>query len=89
VGIRPGEKVHETLVSEEEAHRTVERAGYYVILPMLPELTRNENELQLHSLAKEYSSADHVMSPDETNWLLQSNGLMPENMPHESVEVLR
>ena len=89
VGIRPGEKVHETLVSEEEAHRTVERAGYYVIFPMLPELTRNENELQLHSLAKEYSSADHVMSPDETNWLLQSNGLMPENMPHESVEVLR
>src|SRR5580698_4822394 len=27
VGIRPGEKVHETLVSDEEAHRTVERGG--------------------------------------------------------------
>ena len=37
-GIRPGEKVHEILVSEEEAHRTSERAGHYVIEPMLPEL---------------------------------------------------
>ena len=37
-GIRPGEKVHEILVSEEEAYRTIERAGYYVIQPVLPEL---------------------------------------------------
>src|SRR5437762_5385073 len=31
IGIRPGEKVHEILVSEEEAHRTVERGDYYCI----------------------------------------------------------
>ena len=29
VGIRPGEKVHEILVSEEEAHRTIEREGHH------------------------------------------------------------
>jgi FlaA1/EpsC-like NDP-sugar epimerase len=40
VGIRPGEKVHEIMVSEEECHRTIERDGYYVICPMLPELRR-------------------------------------------------
>src|SRR5688572_3576535 len=28
-GIRPGEKVHEILVSEEEAYRTIERGKYY------------------------------------------------------------
>src|ERR1700704_2361083 len=38
IGVRPGEKIHEILVSEEEAHRTVARGSYYVILPMLPEL---------------------------------------------------
>ena len=37
-GIRPGEKIHEILVSEEEAHRTIERGNYYVIQPILPEL---------------------------------------------------
>lgn len=37
-GIRPGEKVHEVLVSEEEVFRTTERDGYYVIRPILPEL---------------------------------------------------
>ena len=37
-GIRPGEKVHEIMVSEEECFRTVERGDYYVIFPVLPEL---------------------------------------------------
>ena len=41
-GIRPGEKIHEVLVSEEEAYRTIERGNYYVILPMLPELQRDD-----------------------------------------------
>lgn len=33
VGIRPGEKIHEVLVSEEEMHRAVETKDYYVICP--------------------------------------------------------
>jgi len=37
-GIRPGEKVHEIMVSVEECFLTVERGDYYVILPALPEL---------------------------------------------------
>jgi FlaA1/EpsC-like NDP-sugar epimerase len=37
-GIRPGEKLEEMLVSEEEAERTIKRDGHYVIRPMLPEL---------------------------------------------------
>ena len=37
-GIRPGEKVHEILVSEEECHRTVDRGQYFAIMPILPEL---------------------------------------------------
>ena len=35
-GIRPGEKVHEILISDEEAWHTYERDDYYVIQPMLP-----------------------------------------------------
>lgn len=39
IGVRPGEKVHEVLISDEEAARTVERGEYFVIRPLLPELT--------------------------------------------------
>ena len=37
-GIRPGEKIHEIMVSDEERIRTVERGDYFVIQPMLEEL---------------------------------------------------
>jgi FlaA1/EpsC-like NDP-sugar epimerase len=56
-GIRPGEKIHEIMVSEEECHRTIERDGYYVICPMLPELRRQPAETPARS--DEYSSS-HV-----------------------------
>lgn len=87
VGIRPGEKVHESLVSAEEADRTVERDGYYVIHPMLPELRQPQNgSLYLH---REYSSADDVMTLEETEQLLSREGLMPENALAMAAEVLR
>lgn len=86
-GIRPGEKIHEILVSEEEAYRTVERGAYYAILPMLPELRGAGKEPTC--LTKEYSSADKVMNLEETDLLLRSHKLMPEDKSDESVEVLR
>jgi UDP-N-acetylglucosamine 4,6-dehydratase/5-epimerase len=36
VGIRPGEKLHEVLVSEDEARHTVETDEMYIIRPMHP-----------------------------------------------------
>lgn len=36
VGIRPGEKMHETLVSEEETLRTEDHGKYYKIAPEVP-----------------------------------------------------
>jgi UDP-glucose 4-epimerase len=70
-GIRPGEKIHEIMVSEEECFRTVERNGYYVILPMLPEL-RGDGEIE-PALISEYSSKDNNMSVAELVQLLQGS----------------
>ncbi|HEV7645501.1 MAG TPA: polysaccharide biosynthesis protein [Pyrinomonadaceae bacterium] len=67
-GIRPGEKVHEIMVSEEECFRTSERNGYYVIHPMLPEL-RGEDEFTA-ALESEYSSKDDNISVEELKTLL-------------------
>jgi len=36
VGIRPGEKLHELLMSEDEARQTVELDDMYVIQPAFP-----------------------------------------------------
>lgn len=73
-GIRPGEKVHEILVSEEEAYRTVARGDYYVIQPMLPELRSQEEDRE--PLGREYSSADNVMNLEEVSELLKRHKLM-------------
>jgi UDP-N-acetylglucosamine 4,6-dehydratase len=35
-GIRPGEKVHEVLISEDEAHHTVEFDDLYIVKPLHP-----------------------------------------------------
>jgi UDP-glucose 4-epimerase len=67
-GIRPGEKVHEIMVSEEECFRTTERGDYYVILPVLPEL-RNEKDF-IPALEGEYSSKDKNITVPELRELL-------------------
>lgn len=35
IGIRPGEKLHEQLISEEDARSTIELEGHYIILPQI------------------------------------------------------
>ncbi|MBK6751505.1 MAG: polysaccharide biosynthesis protein [Acidobacteria bacterium] len=67
-GIRPGEKIHEIMVSEEECFRTIEANGYYVILPVLPELRDSDEETTV--LTSEYSSKDNNISIAELKALL-------------------
>ncbi len=67
-GIRPGEKVHEIMVSEEECYRTVPRGDhYFAILPLLPELRAAQTEPSLDS---EYSSKDVTCEGDSLADLL-------------------
>ncbi len=77
-GIRPGEKIHEIMVSEEEAFRTVERGKWYAILPMLPEICGDQ--VGSGCLTREYSSHEHVMTYDETVAMLKYRRLMPEDV---------
>jgi len=86
-GIRPGEKIHEIMVSEEEAWRTFERNGHYVITPLLPELARRGDGLP--ALNREYSSADSLMTLEETRRLLETHNLMLEKSGGKEGELLR
>ena len=78
-GIRPGEKIHEILVSEEEANRTISRGKYYVILPLLPELRMPAQDQE--PLTKEYSSADSIAGKAEVEDLLRRHQLLIEDNP--------
>jgi FlaA1/EpsC-like NDP-sugar epimerase len=78
VGVRPGEKMHEILISEEEIHHCVGRGGYYAIQPMLPELRQDEAK-EPNALAKEYSSADEVLDLPATVALLNKHRLMVDD----------
>jgi len=75
IGIRPGEKLHEILISEEEIFRSIRRDNYYVILPILPEL-RKGTPVEVPVLEREYSSLDDVLSMKELIQLLEKNNLM-------------
>ena len=87
-GVRPGEKIHEIMVSEDEAHRTVQRGKWFAIKPMLPELL-NGAKAEEAGLATEYSSGTSVMSKDELTDLLRSRRLLVEDDVHQERELLR
>lgn len=85
-GIRPGEKIHEILVSEEEAPRTTSRGDYYVLAPILPELRLSEAEDM--PLDREFSSADNLLEEDALRALLEKNRLLVFE-PKAEEELLR
>ncbi len=75
IGIRPGEKMHEIMISEEEAKYAINRGRYYAIQPMLPELANLENGNK-QVLEKEFSSADKIMDAAQTKTLLEKHNLL-------------
>jgi FlaA1/EpsC-like NDP-sugar epimerase len=86
-GVRPGEKTHEILISEEEANRTIDRGKHYAILPILPEICQTD---QIDApLGREYSSADYVLTQEEVKSLLDGHGLLSINHLELDGELLR
>jgi UDP-glucose 4-epimerase len=85
-GVRPGEKLHEIMVSEEEINHCVQRGEYYAIRSMLPELAGGKREP--NALRKEYSSSDKVISLAATVKLLRQHRLLVSDVPPAGAEEL-
>jgi FlaA1/EpsC-like NDP-sugar epimerase len=79
-GVRPGEKTHEILVSEEESPRTVVRGAYLAIGAVLPEL-REERPADVPLGAEEYCSSDAVLDPAGVADLLARHRLTVDDAP--------
>jgi len=89
IGVRPGEKMHEIMVSEEEMNHCVTRDNYLAILPMLPELM-GDHAREANALTEEFSSARNVLSLEGTLALLGKHGLLSEHAARPgTAELLR
>jgi len=75
IGRRPGEKVHEVLVSRQESERTFEHGDYFVVLPSMDirEVYSKWNSRTF--LSQEYNSADNrFLTASELETLLAEDG---------------
>ena len=70
-GIRPGEKMHEIMISEEESLRTISRGDYFAIKSILPEVATRSSEPLIEFA--EVSSANFLMSTDEVKDFLEKH----------------
>ena len=80
-GIRPGEKTHEILISDEEINYTYQNGKYYVIQSNLPELLSVKVEKPV--LKMEYSSGNSVISREELKKLLVENNFITQEQSKE------
>jgi len=76
IGTRPGEKIHEVMVTEQEAKICYKLKNYYKISPMLPELMNN---LKLKKIKSEYSSEKPLLNLKEVEKLLIFNKIIDKN----------
>ncbi len=89
-GIRPGEKLHEIMISDEEAPYALARGDYFAIQSMLPELNGGEVDLTRSILKKEFSSGDTLLDLKGTEVLLKKHRLLVEdNVSFTDDELLR
>lgn len=79
-GIRPGEKIHEVLVSEEESLRTLETNDYFIILPQvaLPVSYQHYQQLTKMTMGEYSSNITRFLTADEIRRLLQEEGWLNE-----------
>jgi UDP-glucose 4-epimerase len=87
-GIRPGEKLHEILISEEEMRHVSRRGSYYAISAMLPEIATAPVGVP-HDLPFEYSSKAAVGDFEATRDLLARNGLLDQVRSEATEDLLR
>ena len=88
IGIRPGEKLHEVMVSEEEANHCVKRGEFYAIKSMLPEIAGAHSEP--NALTGEFSSALRILDYPGTVALLKRHRLLAgDKIKWDDGELLR
>lgn len=66
-GIRPGEKLHEEMITATDAFDTIDLGGYFVILPSVSYMYTREDYLKHHK-ASPVPAGFHYSSDSNTEW---------------------
>lgn len=90
IGTKPGEKLYEELMSDEETRRSVELSNYFAVLPafrgLYHDIEYNYQDLVSDDVSNPYVSAkEPVLSVNEVVNLLKANQLLdvPDNVSDE------
>ena len=67
VGVRPGEKIHEQMISRADSHTTYDLGAHYVVLPQTPGFAISE--FVEHFGAKKVTSGFEYGSGENSEWL--------------------
>ncbi len=82
IGSKPGEKLYEELLTEEESHRSLQLENFYVILPAFRDLYGVEytyEAVQPHEKGQTYRSHEQpLLSQEEIATYLCESGLLPD-----------
>lgn len=82
IGIRPGEKVHEVLISRNESQRVIKQGEWFVILPMIgiKKVDRRYESATMMPLEDEYSSVNaDQLTKNGIRKLLELGGFLQED----------
>ena len=84
IGTKPGEKMYEELMSQEETRRAIELPKYFAILPAFSSLYQNieysYDQVVSRQVVNPYNSSNEpCLSREELRQFLQENGLLAEN----------
>jgi FlaA1/EpsC-like NDP-sugar epimerase len=66
IGIRPGEKIHEEMITASDSFNTYDLGKYYVILPSIPNWNLNSFISKFN--AKKVTTGFSYNSGDNTQW---------------------
>ena len=90
IGIRPGEKLHELLVTRYEKDRLIQKGDWFVILPMIsiPKIRRHYEGIDLTKMIDEYSSANaEQLTPVGIRKMLQIGGFFKKDFITDMAEL--
>ena len=70
IGIRPGEKLHEQMISVEDSHYTFEYPEHYKILPVINDWAESAERIKD---GKKVPEGFHYSSDNNTEWMSQED----------------
>ena len=66
IGIRPGEKIHEQMITKEDAANTIEFKDFYIVLP---QINMGDNIAKYYPNAKKVAPDFEYNSGNNDRWL--------------------